>query len=57
VASNIPYKDLIAPVLVFQRLEQYDYSGATVIGTVLLVISLLILLAINLLQAWGKRYA
>ena len=57
VASNIPYKDLIAPVLVFQRLEQYDYSGATVIGTVLLAISLLILLAINLLQAWGRRYA
>lgn len=57
VASNIPFKDLIAPVLVFQRLEQYDYSGATVIGTVLLVISLLILLAINLLQAWGRRYA
>ncbi|HEY9612609.1 sulfate ABC transporter permease subunit CysT [Allocoleopsis sp.] len=57
VAANIPYKDLIAPVLVFQRLEQYDYSGATVIGTVLLVISLFILLAINLLQAWGRRYA
>jgi sulfate transport system permease protein len=57
VASNIPYKDLIAPVLVFQRLEQYDYSGATVIGMVLLGISLLILLAINLLQAWGRRYA
>ncbi|HEY9652829.1 MAG TPA: sulfate ABC transporter permease subunit CysT [Coleofasciculaceae cyanobacterium] len=57
VAANIPFKDLIAPVLVFQRLEQYDYSGATVIGTVLLAISLLILLAINLLQAWGRRYA
>lgn len=57
VASNIPYKDLIAPVLVFQRLEQFDYSGATVIGTVLLGISLLILLAINILQAWGRRYA
>jgi sulfate transport system permease protein len=57
VASNIPFKDLIAPVLVFQRLEQFDYSGATVIGTVLLGISLLILLIINLLQAWGRRYA
>ncbi|MBK4728765.1 sulfate ABC transporter permease subunit CysT [Oxynema sp. CENA135] len=57
VASNIPFKDLIAPVLVFQRLEQYDYYGATVIGTVLLVVSLLILLAINFLQAWGRRYA
>ncbi|MFM7438342.1 MAG: ABC transporter permease subunit, partial [Snowella sp.] len=57
VASNIPFKDLIAPVLVFQRLEQYDYAGATVIGTVLLLASLLILLIINLLQQWGRRYA
>lgn len=57
VASNIPYKDLIASVLIFQRLEQYDYAGATVIGTVLLGISLLMLVAINLLQAWGRRYA
>lgn len=56
VASNVPFKDLIASVLIIQRLEQYDYSGATVIGTVLLLISLAILLAINLLQAWGRRY-
>ena len=56
IASNTPFKDLIAPVLIFQRLEQYDYSGATVIGVVLLLISLVMLLAINLLQAWGKRY-
>ncbi len=56
VASNLPFKDLIAPVLIFQRLEEYDYAGATVIGTVMLLISLLMLLAINLLQAWGRRY-
>lgn len=56
VAANLPFKDLIAPVLIFQRLEQYDYAGATVIGTVMLLISLVILLAINLLQAWGRRY-
>lgn len=56
ISSNTPFRDLIAPVLIFQRLEQYDYSGATVIGVVLLVISLLLLLLINLLQAWGRRY-
>ena len=56
VASNIPFRDLIAPVLIFQRLEQYDYTGATVIGVVLLGISLIMLLAINILQAWGHRY-
>ncbi len=57
VASNIPFKDLIAPVLIFQRLEQYDYAGATAIGTVLLIISLILLLLINLLQQWSRRYA
>ena len=56
VASNLPFQDLIAPVLIFQRLEQYDYAGATVIGTVMLIISLLLLFVINLLQAWGRRY-
>jgi sulfate transport system permease protein len=56
IASNTPFKDLIAPVLIFQRLEQYDYSGATVIGVVLLLISLVLLLAINFLQAWSRRY-
>ncbi len=56
IAGNVPFQDLIAPVLVFQRLEQYDYAGATVVGTVLLLISLLLLIVINVLQAWGRRY-
>ncbi|MFN9175968.1 MAG: sulfate ABC transporter permease subunit CysT [Synechocystis sp.] len=57
VASNIPFNDLIAPVLVFQRLEEYDYVGATVIGTVLLLVSLILLFIINFLQQWGRKYA
>ncbi|MEH2466474.1 sulfate ABC transporter permease subunit CysT [Nostoc sp.] len=56
ISSNTPFQDLIAPVLIFQRLEQYDYSGATVIGIVLLSISLVLLLAINFLQARARRY-
>jgi sulfate transport system permease protein len=56
IAANRPFQDLIAPVLVFQRLEQADIPGATVIGLVLLLISLVLLSVINLLQAWGRRY-
>lgn len=56
IASNTPFRDLITPVLIFQRLEQYDYVGATVIGAVMLAISFVSLLAINLLQAWSKKY-
>jgi sulfate transport system permease protein len=47
---------LVASVLIFQKLEQYDIEGATVIGTTMLLISLVMLLIINLLQAWGRRY-
>lgn len=57
ISSSIPFRDLIAPVLIYQRLEQYDYAGATVIGTVMLFVSLLMLLVINGLQQWGRRYA
>lgn len=57
ISSGIPFQDLIAPILVYQRLEQYDYAGATVIGTMLLLGSLLLLFIINGLQQWGRRYA
>ncbi len=43
-------QDLIAPVLIFQCLEQYDFTGATIIGTVLLGISLAIMLLVNWIQ-------
>ncbi len=55
VASNFPLKDLIASVLIFQNLEQYDYVGATVIGTVVLLISLFLLFSIHILQAYVGR--
>nr|WDA99047.1 sulfate transport system permease protein [Gronococcus sybilensis] len=56
ISSNIPYKDLTTSVLVAQRLEQYDYVGATVIGIMIISLSFIILIAINLLQLWSKSY-
>lgn len=56
ISSNFPFKDLIAPVLIFQYLEQYDYVGATIIGTVVLFMSLILLLGINFLQFWNQKY-
>ena len=55
VSSNIPLEDLIASVLIFQNLEQYDYTGATAIGTVILILSLLLLIGINFLQNWHQK--
>lgn len=56
IAGNMPYKTEIAPLLILIRLEQFDYVGATGIGVVMLVAAFLLLLAINLLQAWSRRY-
>lgn len=55
ISSNFPLKDLIASVFIFQCLEQYDYSGATTIGTVMLILSLLLLMIINFFQRWNPK--
>ncbi|WP_311133948.1 sulfate ABC transporter permease subunit CysT [Synechococcus sp. CS-1324] len=57
ISSNVPFRDLITPTLIIQKLEEYDIEAATVIGTVMLLFSLMSLLVINLLQVWGLRYA
>lgn len=55
VSSNMPLKDLIASVLIFQNLEQYEHTGATVIGTVVLLLSLTLLLGVNAVQSWNRN--
>ena len=57
IAGNMPMVSEIAPLLIVSKLEQYDYAGATAIAVVMLGISFLLLLAINLLQAWVRRRA
>jgi sulfate/thiosulfate transport system permease protein len=55
IAGNKPFISEIVPVLIVVQLDQFDYQGATAIGTLLLGVSFLLLLAINLLQAWVRR--
>ncbi len=55
IAGNIPFKTEIAPLLIVSRLEEYDYVGATLIATIMLVISFVLLLIINGLQTWASR--
>jgi sulfate transport system permease protein len=56
IASNIPTKDLVLSVLISQRLEQYDYQGATIIATGALFVSFAVLLAINSIQVWRQTF-
>jgi len=54
IAGNMPMKTEIIPLLIITKLEQYDYRGATAIAVVMLIISFLLLLAINALQRWSN---
>jgi sulfate/thiosulfate transport system permease protein len=57
IASNIPGKSQIAPMQIFAKLDDFKYAEATAIGVVLLGTSLLVLLLINGVEAWSRRYA
>src|SRR5579885_3502980 len=54
ISGNLPMKTEITPLLIVIHLEEFDYQGAAALGFVMLAVSFVILLAINLLQAWGR---
>jgi sulfate transport system permease protein len=57
IAGNLPNISEIAPLLIVIRLEEFNYPAATAIAAIMLAIAFLMLLVINLLQAWNrKRY-
>ena len=55
IAGNMPMVSEITPLIIIGQLEQYDYAGATAVATVMLLISFVLLLLINALQAWQRR--
>ena len=55
IAGNMPMVSEITPLIIITKLEQYDYTGATAVAVVMLVISFLLLLMINGLQWWTNR--
>jgi sulfate transport system permease protein len=54
IAGNLPMVSEIAPLLIIIKLEQFDYAGAAAVGSAMLVLSFLLLLGINSLQAWAR---
>ncbi|HTD68800.1 MAG TPA: sulfate ABC transporter permease subunit CysT [Candidatus Limnocylindria bacterium] len=56
ISGNKPFQTEIAPYLIVFRLEEYDYLGATAIAAVLLIVSFIILIGINYLEAWASHF-
>ena len=55
ISGNLPLKTEVTTLLIMTKLEQYDYRGATALATVMLVLSFVMLLTINMSQAWLRR--
>ena len=55
IAGNMPMVSEITPLFIVTKLEQYDYAGATAIAVVMLLASFVMLLTINVLQAWTRK--
>ncbi len=55
IAGNLPFVSEIAPLLIVIRLEEFDYPGAMVVASIMLVLAFILLFVINLLQAWTRR--
>lgn len=51
IAGNIPYKTQIVPLLIMNKLEQFNYSSATALALVMLIVSFLLLFIINTIQS------
>lgn len=56
IAGNMPMVSEITPLIIITKLEQYDYAGATAVAAVMLVISFILLFAINGFQWWSNRH-
>ena len=56
IAGNIPMQTQITPVIIMGELDMFEYAKATAIAVVMLVVSFVLLLAINVLQWWANRH-
>jgi sulfate/thiosulfate transport system permease protein len=58
ISGNRLFRTEIAPYLIVQKIDsQYDYRGAAALGAVMLAASLVLLIAVTLLQRWTQRWA
>lgn len=56
IAGNRPFETEIAALLIFIKLEEYEFGSATAIATVVLAFAFITMLLTNGIQAWQQRY-
>jgi len=58
ISGNLPLRTEIVPLLIVQKIDAGDDTApAALLGAVMLAVSLLVLLAVNGLQRWSRRWS
>jgi len=57
ISGNLPNKTEILPQVIVGKLDQFKVGDATAIAVLMLLVSFVLLLAINLTQRWAQRRA
>ncbi len=57
ISANLPFKTEVTSLLVFVRLDEYEYPAAAALAMVMLLMAFTMLLITNLMQARQLRYA
>ena len=56
IAGNIAWQTEVVSLMIFIRLQEFDYPAASAVASVILLVSLVLLFSINGLQSrFGKR--
>lgn len=56
-SSNIPWKTEVTSLMIYIKLQEFDYAGASAISSVVLLTSLLLLFFINITQNKYNKYS
>ena len=56
ISGNVPFDTQVSSVFVYKQIESDNPIGAAAVSVVLLLLSLLVLMAIRGLGAWGSRH-
>ena len=55
IAGNKPFETEITPLIIMSKLQEFDYSSATAIALVMLIVSFLVLFLVNLVQIHNTK--
>jgi sulfate transport system permease protein len=57
IAGNLPMVTEVTSLLIFIRLDEFNYASAAALASVLLIVAFVLLFVTNSLQAWALRHA